>query len=278
MQETTFNSPCQSNGARAFESVNVWLNAFFNQEVKDKVELPNSGSTQSLLSIQDKINFKFRNEILLCQAFTHSTFSHEFGDLRIPSNERLEFLGDSILNMIVAKEIYLRFPDLSEGELSKIRCALVNESSLAKLASSIDIGKNLFLGKGEFKSHGEQKASLLADSFEALIAAIFIDSDENLSIVTRVFAQIIEIFEAEQKCIFYREELLEDFDSKSKLQEVVMALYQIHPEYRCVEMKNEFSVELWIGNKLCASMIGPSKKKNEKELAKLVLTEKKYQL
>ena len=278
MQETTFNSPCQSSGVRKYDSVNVWLNAFFNQEVKEKVDLPNSGSTQSLLSIQEKINYKFRNETLLCQAFTHSTFSHEFGELSIPSNERLEFLGDSILNMIVAKEIYLRFPELSEGELSKIRCALVNESSLAKLASSIEIGKNLFLGKGEFKSHGEQKASLLADSLEALIAAIFIDSKENLGIVSQVFTQIIKNFEAQQKCQFYQIELAENFDSKSKLQEVVMALYQIHPEYKCVDLKNEFSVELWIGNKMCASMNGTSKKKIEKELAKLVLTEKKYQL
>ena len=278
MQETTFNSPCQSNGVRKYDSVNIWLNAFFNLEVKEKVELPNSGSTQSLLSIQEKINYKFRNETLLCQAFTHSTFSHEFDELGIQSNERLEFLGDSILNMIVAKEIYLRFPVLSEGELSKIRCALVNESSLAKLASSIEIGKNLFLGKGEFKSHGEQKASLLADSLEALIAAIFIDSKENLGIVSQVFAQIIKNFEAQQKSPFYHIELAENFDSKSKLQEVVMALYQIHPEYKCVELKNEFSVELWIGNKMCAAMTGTSKKKIEKELAKLVLTEKKYQL
>ena len=278
MQETTFNSPCHSNGTRAFDSVNDWLVTFFNQEVKNKVDLPHSGSTHSLFSVQQKINYKFENESILRQAFTHSTFSHEFHELQIPSNERLEFLGDSILNMIVAKEIYQLFPELSEGELSKIRGALVNESSLAKLAESIELGSNLFLGKGEFKSHGEKKSSLLADSLEALIAAVFIDSNENLNRVSQVFAQIIKTYEIKQKTSFYQVEALENFDSKSKLQEVVMALYQVHPEYRSVELKNEFSVELWIGEKMCAAMTGPSKKKIEKELARLVLLEKRYQL
>ena len=278
MQETTFNSPCQSTGARAFDSVNVWLGSFFDQLMKEKVSLPSSTTTQSLFLVQQKINYHFSDESLLIEAFTHSTFSHEFQELKTPSNERLEFLGDSILNLIVANEIFQRYPELSEGELSKIRGALVNESTLAKLARAIDLGSNLFLGRGEFKTHGEQKASLLANSLEALIAAVFIDSKESLSATSLVFSKIISLYELTLSCSFYNLESVENFDSKSKLQEVVMALYQIHPEYRCTEINNEFKVELWVGSKLCATLTGPSKKKIEKELAKLVLAEKRYQL
>lgn len=280
MQETTFNSPYQTNGNEDFASVHLWLDALYSQ-ASQKLLLENleNKSITSFLSIrklESHIEYQFKNKELLINALSQSTFCYEFKELSLSSNERLEFLGDSLVNFIVAKILFKRFPNLKEGDLSKLRGSLVNEHSLSKLAVSISLGENLLLGKGEHKNKGQGKESLLADAFEALCAAIYFDSNEETSQLEKSLVKIINKYEEKSGANFFAIENIEQFDSKTQLQELSMALFQVHPTYKSTEVKNGFSVELWIGNKKLAKAQGPSKKKLEKELARIVLDEKRY--
>lgn len=280
MQETTFNSPYQANGETLYSSVHLWLDALYSPRVQleghsKSLSLKNLQGFESVKNLQSKIQYQFQNHEFLIQSLTHSTFCYEFD---VHSNERLEFLGDSLVNFIVAKILYQKFPHSSEGELSKLRGALVNEHSLSLLAGSISLGENLLLGKGEFKNRGLLKESLLADAFEALCAAIYFDSSENILVLENKLLVIIHEYEQSTGNEFFSLKKLEQFDSKTQLQEVVVALYQIFPTYQSREDKNGFTVELWVGDRMLASATGSSKKKIEKELARIVLDEKRYQL
>lgn len=120
------------------------------------------------------IGYTFKNRKILELAFTHISFAN---DTRTESNQRLEFLGDSVLSHIIAAELYGIFKDLDEGELTKIRAALVCEKSLAALSRELDLGREIRFGRAEAKSNGKDKDSILADTFEALLGAIYLDSD-----------------------------------------------------------------------------------------------------
>lgn len=278
MQETTFNSPYQANGETIYSSVHLWLDALYspNREAPQKINLNSELiNFESVKNIQSKIQYNFKNQGHLITALTHSTFCYEFD---VVSNERLEFLGDSLVNFIVAKILYKKFPQSNEGELSKLRGALVNEHSLSLLARSISLGENLLLGKGEFKNNGQLKDSLLADTFEAVCAAIYLDSSENTDILEKTLLVIINHYEKSSGKDFFNLKKLEQFDTKTQLQEIVVALFQVFPIYKSREDKDGFVVELWIGDRHIASGSGHSKKKIEKELARVVLDEKKYLL
>ncbi|MDO9183378.1 MAG: ribonuclease III [Bacteriovorax sp.] len=286
MQETTFNSSHQANGYANYASIHLWLGALYS-EASQKNTLQNLDFTalaeiQSLNKLQDLVNYRFKNSNHLMNAFTQSTFCYEFknlNNLNLISNERLEFLGDSLVNFLIAKILFKLYPESNEGELSKLRGALVNEHSLAKLAKSISLGENLLLGKGEYKNLGQLKESLLADAFEAFCAAIFIDSGEDTAILEKTILVIIKKYEAETKNNFFALNNLELFDSKTQLQELSMSLFQMHPTYKSFENEQAgFRVELWIGERKLAEGTGASKKKLEKELARVVLDEKRYQL
>ncbi|MGZ3808892.1 MAG: ribonuclease III, partial [Bacteriovorax sp.] len=231
----------------------------------------------SIQVLQNQIQYHFKDKERLINALTQSTFCYEFKDLSLSSNERLEFLGDSLVNFIVAKMLFKRFPKAHEGDLSKLRGSLVNEQSLSKLAESISLGENLLLGKGEHKNKGKKKESLLADAFEALCAAIYLDSSEDIQALEKSILAIVEQYVAKSGKEFFAIENLAQFDSKTQLQELSMAMFGIHPSYKAMELKTGFSVELWIGERKLAEASGPSKKKLEKELARIVLDEKRYQ-
>lgn len=285
MQETTFNSPYQVNGDAQFTSIHLWLSALYStasqKNVLENFDFNTLLNFNSVKLLESSLGYQFKNKKILINAFTQSTFCYEFRHLKnssIFSNERLEFLGDSLVNLIVAKILYTSYPNSNEGELSKLRGALVNEISLAKLASSISLGESLLLGKGEFKNFGNLKESILADAFEALCAAIYIDSEESVEVLENAFLRIIKKYELDTQKQFFSLENLESFDSKSQLQELSVSLFQTLPTYKFSEEKNIFTVELWIGERKLAVASGPSKKKLEKELARLVLDEKKYQL
>ena len=124
--------------------------------------------------IEQKIGYSFKNKALLQTALTHTSCSNETG---AESYERLEFLGDSILGFITAKNLFELHPDFSEGELTKLRASLVCETSLAKLFSNLNLSEYLLLGVGELKNNGREKETILADSFEAILAAVYMDSD-----------------------------------------------------------------------------------------------------
>jgi len=278
VQETTFNSPYQANGETIYSSVHLWLDALYssNREASQKINLLSElKNIETVKNIQSHIQYDFKNKGHLITALTHSTFCYEFD---VVSNERLEFLGDSLVNFIVAKILYKKFPESNEGELSKLRGALVNEHSLALLANSISLGESLLLGKGEFKNKGQLKESLLADAFEAVCAAIYLDSSENTDILEKTLLVIINNYELSSGKDFFTLKNLEQFDSKTQLQEIVVALYQVFPTYKSFAEKDGFKVELWIGDRKISETTGISKKKLEKELARFALDEKKYLL
>ena len=284
MQETTFNSPYQANGDAINASIHLWLGALYS-EASQKNALHNFNynnliNINSVKNLQTIINYKFIRPEILINALTQSTFCYEFKHLEnvmVNSNERLEFLGDSLVNFLVAKILYNLFPKSSEGELSKLRGSLVNEHSLSKLATTIALGENLLLGKGEHKNLGNLKESLLADGFEAILGAVYLDSLMNVDIVEKSLLIIIKKYELESGKDFFSLSNLENFDSKTQLQELSMSLFQVLPSYKSSEDKNGFIVELWIGDRKLAEAQGPSKKKLEKELARVVLDEKRYQ-
>lgn len=128
-----------------------------------------------MVKIEEKLNYKFKNRALLTMALTHSSYANE-NRSRGACNERLEFLGDSILGFIVAEYLYSTFPELPEGKMTKLRADLVCEKSLASVADKLGLGDSLLLGKGEEKGGGRTRASILADATEALLAALYLDS------------------------------------------------------------------------------------------------------
>ena len=128
-----------------------------------------------MTDLQNKIGYQFKNPALLNEALTHSSYANEHKSQHIKYNERLEFLGDSVLSIVVSDYIYKNCPELPEGELTKLRASLVCEKSLYEFAKKIDLGKYLVLSKGERNNGGADRPSILSDAFEALIAAIYID-------------------------------------------------------------------------------------------------------
>ena len=225
--------------------------------------------------LQEKIGFKFKSKKNLINVFLHKSMINEFNIDYIGSNERLEFLGDSVLGSIVTTSLYSLFSNLNEGELSKLRCTLVDESSWANLARFLNLGKCLFLGKGELLQKGFEKESLLSDCFEALIGAIFIET--NYKKVESVFQKIVKRYETEEETIFYDLNKIKAANFKGELQERIYKKHGVLPEYKSVELpNNKFCTELFINNKLIDSFIDVSKKNAEKNLAKRALAKKLF--
>ncbi len=286
MQETTFNKAFQADGHGPFSDTHAWLNAIYSEaslKKFDQNELYHIISSEiSFDQLSQKINYTFKDKKNLIQALLQSTFCYEMKEnskeSSLESNERLEFLGDSLINFIVGKNLFHKYADSNEGDLSKLRGALVNEEKLAELARTIDLGNFVFLGKGEFKTGGTDKDSILADTFEALFAGIYFDSNGKIETLEAVFKTIVEKFEAKNKIEFYTMAQLDVFDTKSKLQELTMALRGAFPTYKGTELPNNagYKVEVWLGQKMLAEMSGPSKKKVEKLLAKKIIDEKLY--
>lgn len=219
----------------------------------------------SILEIN--IGYTFRNRDFLEQALRHSSFVNEHLENGLESNERLEFLGDSVLSTVISHLLMVRFPDLNEGNLSKIRSGLVNESQLAQIARKIHLGGFIRLGRGEMNSGGQEKASILADGFEALIAAVYLDGsfDSAVRIITDHFSGLLDIVAVSE----------ENQDFKSRIQEVAQATVKLQPEYRVInesgpDHDKTFEVELVIGS-LTAQGIGKSKKTAEQAAAKQAL-------
>jgi len=151
-----------------------------------------------LKEFQEIIGYKFTNEKYLKIALTHSSYAHENKGKNIKFNERLEFLGDSVLSLIVSRYIFENYPELPEGKLTKIRAAVVCEKALYECAVNVDLGKYLILGKGEERTGGRTRMSILSDVYEALIAAIYLDS--NLDVVREwVLGQLYSAIESAAK-------------------------------------------------------------------------------
>lgn len=219
---------------------------------------------QELLAFQKKAGCKFKNIYLLDTAFHHRSFFNEHSDSPV-NNERLEFLGDSVLGMIVAAELYLAHPDKPEGDLAKIKAAVVSEDSLFPIALNLTIDRYLMLGHGEEMSGGRKKKALLADALEALIGALYLDSGFKTvqQFVLRIIKPQLQLVEENKHQ--YR-------DYKSLLQEYVQKKYRIIPKYVLVETHGPdhdrvFQVKVVIKDTEYEPALGKSKKEAEQAAA-----------
>lgn len=206
---------------------------------------------------------EFRNKKLFEQAFTHRSFLNETRE-KLSSNERMEFLGDSIISFVVSESLYKSYPEFDEGILTNIRSLLVNTKSLASIAKELDFGSYLRLSKGEEDSKGRQNQSLLADCFEAYIGALFIDQGIN---AVSVFLNEVLISKAEEIA-----QSKSFKDPKSLLQEYVQSRRQNSPLYKVLEESGpahsrKFRIGAYISNKFVSEGIGKSKREAEEDAA-----------
>lgn len=180
-------------------------------------------SLPDLAEIQEKINYRFKNPVILRDALTHKSFVNENRTLDFHDNERMEFLGDAVLDLVISQILFRNFPQLSEGDLSKKRASIVREESLYRIARRLDLGNYIFLGKGEEMSGGREKSSLLANTLEAVVAAVYLDDGfESVSLVVEdLFREMIEA-------------PVEITDYKSELQEACQRMKMAVPKYRLV--------------------------------------------
>jgi ribonuclease III len=221
---------------------------------------PELGSDYS--ELETVLGYQFKDRSLLQRALSHTSWCNEQID-RPESNERLEFLGDAMLLIAVSDRLMTRYPQLREGELSVTRSQVVSEAGLSDVASSIGVGNWVLLGKGEEKSGGRTKPSILADAFEALVAAVYLDGgfDSAYQMVNRLLAQRIETVEFKG---FY--------DFKTRLQETSQARMRATPTYEVVQElgpdhDKRFVVAVKIGADEWARAVGKSKKEAEQMAA-----------
>lgn len=215
--------------------------------------------------LQQKLEYKFNNEKLLLRALSHSSFVNENQTICKESNERLEFLGDSVLGFITAENFFLNYTDFPEGELTKLRAATVCEKSLAGFAREIELGKYLMLGKGEIVTGGRERPSIQADAFEAVIAAIYLDGgmDNARKFVLKYIDEAIKKHQSFK-------------DYKTMLQEVVQRNPGEIVEYVLVgesgpDHDKRFEVEVHLNSNVIGKGIGKSKKRAEQEAAREAL-------
>lgn len=198
---------------------------------------------------------------LLVLSLTHRSFAHEAGG--IPTNERLEFLGDTVLGLVVTETLYRRHPDLSEGELAKMRAATVSQRSLAAIARELDLGRYLLLGKGELSTGGRDKDSILSDTLEALFGAIYLT--HGLEPARQVVARLVE------GTLAVAADLGAGLDWKTSLQELTARLGRGVPEYRCEgegpDHARTFTARVVLDDEVVGTGTGTAKKVAEQEAA-----------
>jgi ribonuclease-3 len=219
----------------------------------------------SLPELERAIGYRFGKKELLLEAVTHKSFVHESGDGGDRDNQRLEFFGDAVLGFFVSAKLLERFPESGEGELSKVRASLVNEKTLAQLAGGIVLGKFLRLGRGEEKTGGREKNSVLADAYEALVAAVYLDggADAAEELVEKHFGPLM----SENSGRFGAK------DFKTRLQEIIQEIQGKPPRY---VLENEtgpphdrvFKVAVFAGDKCMGKGSGKSKKEAEQAAAR----------
>ena len=224
----------------------------------------------NLAELQQSLGVSFNQPALLSQALTHSSFANENPDAAI-SNERLEFLGDAVLGLIVAENLYRDFTELTEGQMTKIRSYLVKQETLAQVAKSLNLGACLYLGRGEENSGGQDKPANLARALEALIAALYLDQGSAVteSVVLKLLAPEFQIALSEDNG-----DIVTDY--KSRLQEYLQAQSQSAPNYLLIRTEGpdhakKFIVEVRMNDTVLATGSGRAKKMAEMEAARLAL-------
>jgi ribonuclease-3 len=213
-------------------------------------------------TLEQALRHRFRDPSLREAALTHRSFAFEEGVQ--PTNERLEFLGDAVLGLVITDLAFRSFPRLSEGELAKLRASVVNMSVLAEVAAELGLGEAVMLGKGEQLSGGRQKASILADAMEAVLGAVYMDQglDAASEIIRRLFWPRMEAYARGEG----------DRDYKTSLQELAAQDFGRIPDYRVVERgpdhQKEFTATVYVGGREFGSGMGRSKKEAEQQAAR----------
>ncbi len=219
-------------------------------------------------ALEERLGVKFNDAALLTQALVHSSYVNENPHEAPESNERLEFLGDAVLGLVVADDLYAAYPEQHEGELTELRTLLVRRDTLAKAGRRLRLGDALYLGRGEEGGGGRSRPTNLAHAYEALVGAIFLD--RGLAAARRFVRRSLE---QEFKALPERQFPL---DPKSRLQEVSQSRYQTPPHYRLVEAEGpdharRFTVEVLIDGNSLGTGQGLSKQEAEKEAAREAL-------
>ena len=222
---------------------------------------------ETIKEFQEKIGYKFKNEKLIIEALSHSSYANECKKQR-KNNERLEFLGDSVLSVIVSDYIFEHFKHLPEGELTKLRASLVCEQALFDFSQKIDLGKYIFLGKGEEITGGRERPSIVSDAFEAVIAAIYLDGGLNVA-SKYVLSFIPEDVKPHSVVSFV--------DYKTALQEIIQKNPEEKVEYVLTDESGpdhdkKFTVNVMLNSNVIGTGIGKSKKSAEQNAAKEALS------
>ena len=217
---------------------------------------------KQIKALEKALNYKFKRDDLITEALTHKSYKKPY------NNERLEFLGDAVLDLIVGEYLFKKFPKENEGVLSKIRASLVNEKGFTKLALNINLGDALLISGAEENNKGRTKPSLLSNAFEALIGAIYLESGLKVTsdISTRLIEEAYETIDLNS--------LSKDF--KTALQEITQADFGETPNYKLVrafgpDHKKEFEIAVELQNRIIASALGRSKKEAQQKAAEIAL-------
>lgn len=218
--------------------------------------------------LEKKINLKFKNKNILKNAFIHRSYLNEHTEEKLSNNERLEFLGDAVLSFIVSEYLYQEYPNHPEGDLTNFRAAVVNARSLARISESLELGKHLFLSRGEEATGGRNRQYLLANTFEALLGSIYLDQGVPAA------KKFVEKYVLPSLKEIISQELYKDY--KSRFQELVQETRGITPVYRVVkeegpDHEKEFTTGAYLGEELVATGVGRSKQEAEQESAKSAL-------
>jgi ribonuclease-3 len=217
---------------------------------------------KSIEKLQQDLDYEFKDKNLIIEALTHKSYKQSY------DNERLEFLGDAVLDLVVGEYLYFKFQKADEGTLSKIRASLVNEVGFDKLARDLHLGDYILLSSAEENNGGREKPSLLSNAFEAVMGAIYLES--GLETVKNIAIGLIEKVHPDISL----DSLFRDF--KTSLQELTQARFGITPEYKVIasrgpDHKKEFEVAVFVDGKEYARAIGKSKKSAQQEAAKIAL-------
>ncbi len=221
--------------------------------------------TKDLSELSKKLGYTFKQPELLTEAFRHSSYVNELPNSDLTDNERLEFLGDAVLDLAISHILMDLFQDSKEGDLSKYRAMVVNERGLCQVARELSLGEYLLLGKGEEISRGREKPSILANTMEALLGALYLDAGfgKTKEIVHRLFSPLLLKIDSGKV----------PNDYKSQLQEYTQEVYKTRPEYALVDESGPahdktFRVALLLEGKVMAEGEGKSKKEAEQKAAK----------
>lgn len=220
--------------------------------------------------IEEKIGVKFNDQNLLIQAFTHRSFLNENKDKGLKHNERLEFLGDAVLELVTTDYLFRAYPDRHEGDLTSFRAALVNTQSISDAATRLGFNDYLLLSKGEAKDEGRARSYIMANTFESVIGAIYLDQgyDSAAKFIAESLIPSINQIVDEGTWI----------DAKSKLQEVVQEKHSLTPSYETIKEEGPdhdkvFTVAVYFGDKEIDQGSGKSKQEAEQDVARKILKE-----